>query len=309
MAAGPLERIRRELGGIDPVEALAGLTPTDLQSVLLEVQRRQAARVSPAELLTRYAENRFARPSPINPSELAALEGLAWSMLPDGYQALELSPLSPLGSASVVATVDQNKVVSTIRNVEVVADSTNVLALEAALRRRRLLPERTRRFEPVGLAACQRQVRAQAFSEARSRAHFQLLGVVEAGRDRGSFLFEAAALCRQITYFVSVLGGLRPSVRIEVALTDLSGQGGILDEAVLGPLTDSLPGISIRMDPERLPGRGYYLGACYKLSVDDGSGQLMEVGDGGCTDWTSRLLSDRKERLVIGGLGVERLLV
>jgi hypothetical protein len=38
------------------------------------------------------------------------------------------------------------------------------------------------------------------------------------------------------------------------------------------------------------------------------SGTLMDVGDGGCTTWTRRLLSDERERLVISGLGIERIL-
>lgn len=307
-SSGPLERIRRELGDVDIVGALAALAPADLQSVLLEVYRRHASEVSPPGLLARYQGNRFSRPSPVAPAALTAFEQLAWSVLPEGYQALELSPVTPVGTASAVATVDQNKVVSTVRNVEVVADSTNVLALEAALRRRHLLADGRRRFESVGLAACQRQVRAQAYSGPRARTHFRLLGVVEAARDRGSFAFEAAALGRHITYFVSLLNAVRPGGRVEVALTDLSGRAEALEEGVMTALADLLPGTGLRMAPERTSGRGYYVDACYKLSIDDGTGAVIEVADGGCTDWTRQLLSDRKERLVIGALGVERLL-
>ena len=53
------------------------------------------------------------------------------SLLPPEYEPVELSPLAPLGTSSVVGTVHQNKVVSTSRNSEVLSDPTNVLALEA----------------------------------------------------------------------------------------------------------------------------------------------------------------------------------
>jgi hypothetical protein len=33
----------------------------------------------------------------------------------------------------------------------------------------------------------------------------------------------------------------------------------------------------------------------------------MEVGDGGFVDWTARLLGNRRERLLISALGVDRL--
>jgi hypothetical protein len=37
------------------------------------------------------------------------------------------------------------------------------------------------------------------------------------------------------------------------------------------------------------------------------AGQPFEIADGGLVDWTQRLVPSRKERLMISGLGVERL--
>ena len=34
---------------------------------------------------------------------------------------------------------------------------------------------------------------------------------------------------------------------------------------------------------------------------------LLELGDGGFTDWTAQLLGNRKERLLVSGYGVDRL--
>jgi hypothetical protein len=128
MPEGLLERIGRELGGAELIDRLIRLAPSDLQSLLLSVFARAAQRVSPAGLLEQYETNRFARPSEAEPRLLVEIDRLAWSLLPEGYVPLELSPVSPLGTSSAVATVHQNKVLSASRGTEVVADSTNVLA-------------------------------------------------------------------------------------------------------------------------------------------------------------------------------------
>jgi hypothetical protein len=92
-----------------------------------------------------------------------------------------------------------------------------------------------------------------------------------------------------------------------VTLTDLAGSSGHLERQVLEPLAERLPGATVRLDPDRPSGRGYYVDACYKLFARREDGVALELGDGGCTTWTRQLLSNDKERLVIGGLGVERL--
>jgi hypothetical protein len=65
-------------------------------------------------------------------------------------------------------------------------------------------------------------------------------------------------------------------------------------------------GIDIIEDPDRATGRGYYIDLCYKIyaTID---GQRLEIADGGFVDWTQRLTGNRKERLLIGGFGLDRL--
>ena len=59
-------------------------------------------------------------------------------------------------------------------------------------------------------------------------------------------------------------------------------------------------------DAARTRGAGYYAGAAFRIAVDIG-GDELELADGGVVDWTARLLGDRRERVVVSGLGVERL--
>lgn len=284
------------------------LSPTDLQSLMLAVYRARAAQVSPSELLARYEMSRFARPADVDPRSAADFERRALSLLPDEYEPIELSPLCPIGTSSAVATVDQNKVVTTIRNMEVVADSTNVLALECASRRRRLLARPDTRFGRVLLHTSQRQTRAQVFGGPREMAHFRLLGLAAAGRDEGSFRFESEALVAQIGYLLHLSSSCRPAWRLEVALTDLADRTDLIEASIVVPLTRQYPGCVIRIDPTRQSGRGYYVDTWFKAFAHDESGEVLELADGGCTTWTRQLLSDEKERLVIAGLGVDRLL-
>jgi len=311
--SGWSERLRREAGVPDLVEVLTGrLAPSDLQSLLLEVYARLASKVQPAQLLQQHEQNRFLAPSPADARLLAEVDRAAWELLPDGYLPLELSPLCPLGTNSAIATVSQNKVVSTTRNTEAVADSTNVLALESAARRRRQLRSKGAQA-PVLLAASQRVTRAQVFRGTRSWAHFRLLSLCAAGRDAGTFRFESSQLVEQIAFQVRLLQELarfgRVYSSIRVAITDFTS--GRLREAleanVLAPLSARFLDVRVHVDSERTSGRGYYDAACFKLFAREPSGEEIELGDGGTVDWTAKLLSDRKERLIISGLGVERI--
>jgi hypothetical protein len=113
------------------------LSATDLQTLLLSVARIRAARVKPADVLRRWREDRFVRPAACDPRAVAAVEARMWRLLPDEIEGVELSPVAPMGTSSAVAPVSQNRVVTTMRSVEVLSDSTNALAVEAADRRLR----------------------------------------------------------------------------------------------------------------------------------------------------------------------------
>lgn len=313
MNEGLIARIEREAGIPNLLEVLTErLEPTDLQSLLLEVYANLARTTSPRRVLEQYEKNRFVAPSSADPRMLVEVERLAWSLLPTGYIPLELSPLCPLGTNAAVATVSQNKVVSTIRNTEVVADSTNVLALECAIRRRRLHGVAGRTREPVLLAASQRHTRAQVFKEPGLSAHFRILSMCAAGRDEGSLHFESRELVEQIAFYIRLVQEAAQLGyhwrQIRVAVTGFTAAlSARLEDQVLRPLSDRFPNAHCHLEPTRSSGRGYYDGVCYKLFATDESAQEIELADGGLTNWTRRLLSDNKERLVVSGLSLERL--
>src|SRR5690606_20548364 len=114
--------------------------------------------ITPGRLMEAYQKNRFVVPSAISGLQFAKadVQILAWAQQ-HFFETIELSPLAPLGNCSAIALADQNKIVSAVRNTEVVADATNLLALEAASRRKKKMSDTA--F--INLCTVHRQVRAQ----------------------------------------------------------------------------------------------------------------------------------------------------
>jgi hypothetical protein len=306
-----LERIERETGVADLAALLAErLEPADLHSLLLEVYRRRADRRSPAAVLSDFESNRFVRPARTDPGELLRWEQVAFASLPEEFETIELSPVCPLGTSSVIATVSQNKSLATIRNVEVVSDATNVLALECALRRRTLLRQEPKSPTPVHLATSHRLLRTQAYEDSNLQQHFRLFMLCSAGRDVGGGRFQIEALSEHIRSFLRAARSfVGPGLYLRVSVTDLSpdsSQGGFGSQ-VLAALEGQFPDVDFRIDPSRQTGRGYYSEVCFHVHAILPSVGSLELADGGAVDWTQKLLSNAKERLVISGISGERL--
>jgi hypothetical protein len=311
-----LDRVVRAAGVPDLLTALTDrLAPTDLQTLLLETYRRRATTVTPSRLLAAYESNRFTAPSGVEPLDLARFDVLIHERLAaHGFDALALAPVGPLGTSSAVANVDQNNVLTTIRNTEVVSDATNLLALECAVRRRALLRTDPRSRQPVRLSATHRVTRAQVFAGRGTMAHFTLLCLCTAGRDEGSFGFETAALTDQIGVHLDTLdraGDVGRSVTgVRVSVTDLTGgrHRAAIEERVLDRIAAAHANVSVGFDDGRKHGVGYYVDACFEIRARTPDGAELSLVDGGLVRWTAALLSNAKERLAISGLGVERLL-
>lgn len=291
------ERVLAAVGGADVVARLASLRGSDFTSLMLAVAQQRAAQETPAGLLRRYRSDRFVQPAGTCWQLLRAAEDQLAAHLPAGTELVGLPPLVPLGTHAVLGPMSQDKVVSTMRATEVAADPTNALALEAAVRRRSGDSTGT-----VRLAAFQRVVRAPR-PQPGFLPHFSLLGVVTAGRDDGGHRFELESVAEHVR---SLAAGLAAAGlgRAQLACTPLSPTGEALAAALPVALAGSL--LDVVTDRQRQSGRGYYRDLCFKLNVRVGSG-WAEIGDGGFTDWTARLTASAKERLLISGVGIDRV--
>jgi hypothetical protein len=306
-----IERIEREAGISGLASILAErLSPTDLQSLLLEVYGIRSNRIQPSTVLSDFESNRFVRPSVVSSLSLLRWEQIAFSHLPQGFEPLALSPVCPFGTSSVVSGVDQNWAVTTARNTEVVSDSTNVLALECAIRRRELLRINRKSSESVHLAASHRLLRAQYYESPNSTSHFNSFALCSAGRDQGNLRFELSSLKLHIRFYLTSLQAfLGPAIQLHVSVTDLSPNARIepIKTQLLSLIRSEFEGVDCVFDEGRMKGRGYYSNLCFHIHATNTSGQRLELVDGGSVNWTQKFLSNAKERLIISGIGSERL--
>jgi hypothetical protein len=307
-----LDRIIRESGCPDVMRALIErLSPSDLQSLLMEVFRQRVEGLTPRDLMERYKNSRFVQPSPVAPEQMLEFDRLAWSLLPPDFDRLELAPVFPLGSHAVLGPLNQNRVVTAIRNIEAAADATTGLALECACRRRMISRASRGRQEILKLAASQRQLRAQTFDEPGAFAHFRIFALCTAGRDSGGFRFETTALREHLDYYLRLLNdvralGLKPAgLRVVVLL--FGDHGDKIDQGLIGPLSSRFPQTRFEIEADASNGRHYYQDVRFQVYAEDPGGNELLLVDGGFTAWTQKLLSNRKERLLTSGIGSERL--
>ena len=93
-----VERVWRRLPSEAREALMVGMTPTDLQTLLLSVSRARAEQVGAPRLMQRWREDRFVRPSVADPRRLAELDAHLWQRLPSEFEGIVLAPVAPLGS-------------------------------------------------------------------------------------------------------------------------------------------------------------------------------------------------------------------
>ena len=307
MHNGFRSRLARLLGVDDPVGRLSRrLSASDLNSLLLDVFREKANSSSPADLLRRYEANRFVQPAAVDAIRLKQLE-LDTLTVARGldYEPVQLSPLAPLGSCSIVASSDQNKVVSALRGTEVTADATNSLALHIAGGLQAGTLDNREHF--VRYSTTHRHVRAQRFEQAPGMlAHFSLFALVASGRDRGSYDFELRSFREHSAVYAELFKKLW-NAEIEIVVSRRGGYpdgDGFMERLMADAKT--LP-YRVTLSPDTAKEtNAYYKGFQFTVIARIGESTLP-IGDGGLVDWTQQLLGSRKERMMISAIGLERL--
>src|SRR5438309_10003405 len=307
-----INRIERDAGVPHLADILsARLAPTDLQSLLLEVFARRAKKRDPKALLDDHVASQYTRRPASDPARLLEWDRVAFSTLPRLFQAVELSPVCPLGTGSVLSPISQDWTVSTIRNTETVADSTNVLAIECAVLRREQKNFSTGHAASVHLASSHRLLRGQKNSiRPGVLQHFRLFSLCSSGRDPGNLRYETETVRLHIGFFLKAFKKfLSSKTPLRVTISDFSSGAprSAVRSGVVDKLQSSHNGVTIGFDQDRKQGRGYYRELCFKIFGTPSAGREQELVDGGDVDWTQKLLNNAKERLVISGCGSERL--
>ena len=139
-----------------------------------------------------------------------------------------------------------------------------------------------------------------------------MFSLCTAGRAGGTADFETGALTEQLTFYLRFLtaaqeqGYRLSNVRIAFApLGDDEAQDH-LQQRVIASIAAQFPGAHLEIDLNQNT-RDYYEWVRFRLYATDSQGTEYMVGDGGFTNWTQQLLSDRRERLLTSGIATERL--
>jgi hypothetical protein len=309
-----LDKILRKTGIPDLTEILSGrLSPSELQSLMLEVYNLQSGSVTLSKTYHDYHKNRFVHPSEVSQSNFLKFDLLALSLLPEDFLSIELSPLAPVGTCSAMGNVSQKRIITTSRNTEVVADSTNFLTLECARRRKEELRLDPKSISRIKLCSSHRLIRGQTFDpESKFTAHFRIFSLCTAGRDEGHMKFEMESIMEHISVYLDIFEKILPEQyipSIETYITDFSKKHHEqLYHEVIAPLAKKYSPFRFSFDPHRVAAKNYYDDICFRITITSEESVDYDLVDGGFTDWTKKLLSNKKERLMTSGIGTELLL-
>jgi hypothetical protein len=271
------------------------LPASEVWSLLLEVMDRRAQQRLPPDLIRQFERDRFTQPAFVDQRTLVALDGHLLAAAAQ-FEAIELSPLAPLGSSSVVGPTSQNKIVSALRGTEVVADPTNVFALESA-RRLRENPDQI-----VRLATCHRCVRAQEVPKRPGHSqHFRIFCLGTAGREREGHGLLVEALVEHVTTQLRALDRLEqhgyafPGRRVRMLAT--AARAALADR-----IAEQVQGPPVVRD---VLNHSYYDGLRFMISVTAPDGSEFFLIDGGAFDWVGRLASNSRFVFVASGMGAQ----
>ena len=291
LAMAPRTWIVDTVGAATFEQLASGLAGSQLQSLLLDVMRARAAARSASELMGQHGRDRFCAPAQVDARAMLTIDAHLFAAA-HAFEALELSPVAPLGACSVVGPTGQNRVLSALRGTEVVSDPTNVLALECA-QRLRMQPQREQH-----LAASHRVLRAQPVPRLPGYAqHFRLFALASAGLERQDHAFTVDSIALHVR---TMLAGLERLVREGYALARHRVE--ILATPQRHALGDRLAAL-LDADLGVLDHAYYSGGLRYRIWVKAPDGTEAPLADGGTFDWLGRLTSNRRAVFVASGLG------
>jgi hypothetical protein len=273
----------------------AGLSGSELQSLLLEVLHARTLARSANELVAQYGRDPFCVPAAVDLRAMLAIDSHLM-MAAELFEAVELSPVAPMGTCSVVGPTHQNRVLSALRATEVVSDPTNVLALECALRLR------ARPEVAVHLATSHRVVRAQPVpGRPGYYQHFRLFALGSAGIERKDHAFTLETFALHVR---TMLAGLDRLEQQGYALGQRRVE--ILASSQRQQLGDQLAEL-LDADRQLLEHAYYTVGLRYRIWAIAPDGEELPIVDGGSFDWLSQLTSNRRAVFMGSGLGSQMI--
>ena len=270
-----------------------GMPASEVWSLLLSAMSERAGQRTARALMEQWERDRFVPLSYIDQRTLVELDSHLLAAAHE-FEAVELSPLAPLGTSSSVALTTQNRVVSTVRGTEVVSDPTNVLALESA---RRLREDATR---VVRLCTSHRCVRAQEVPKIPGfAAHFRMFCMTSAAHERKDQGFVTDELALHVRTHLRALDRLEQhgyrfaNRRVRLLCSEQR-------EPLARRIAEAIEGVPVML--ERLE-RRYYDGLRFMIGAHTVAGDEIPLIDGGAFDWLHKLAANRKLVFVASAIG------
>ncbi|MFA6430143.1 MAG: hypothetical protein WC229_03250 [Candidatus Paceibacterota bacterium] len=232
------------------------LNSSELGSVLMGICNKRIGKLTPRDLMENYNGNRFTVPSKIDVVELKRVELFLMSNLPEGFDLVEISPIVPVGSSSVLTNINSKTALQTIRSTEVVSDSTISMSLESARRKMEDSRWETSERKDIGdikLANSCRVLRLQKFYQKHLCQHFSAFNLTSSGRNIGQQGFEEQAMHTHLDYWLGILGKMDnlgfEIKNIKVYLSDIKIVESLVNSGVFDRniITDNIRGKSLEM--------------------------------------------------------------
>ena len=301
------DRILSRLGDGELLKKMLSMPKSDFNSLLLKLYQIQAESVTPIDVVKSFQSNRFTVPSEIDPEAFHLLEAELLALAKENeIKTMLLSPVAPFACCSSFGCVDQNNTVSAVRGTEVMSDPTNMLAIIIASQ---LKERKADNRNPLHYCSTVRVARAQVFPARRGYySHFGIFCIVSSGKDTGSYSCEKSLLAKQLTYYRKLLmdkynAQLAVDLRKRRGYKDCEGFYMSMAEMVY----EELPGVPVTLDTE-YEDNNYYKGVHFTIYMEK-EDERIEVGDGGFVDWMQQMTGSKKERCLISGIGIDRLLI
>lgn len=302
-----IQKVLDRTGHPELLRVLRDLSGSELNSLLLELFHEKTKTISAPRLLRNYQLNRFVKPAELPVLPLKETEyDLLKIFKASSFEPIELSPVTALGSCSVVAPANQSKILSALRGTEVLADGTNAMALHISDLKKRSCWVPKFPSDKMRLATIQRHVRTQPITGKGFTPHFKIGCFATSGMDTGNLMFERESMLEHVQLMKRIFENYYKVERMSLRLLCRTGYPDSfqLAKAVENYLSANISNIRLDIVDRPEPHTAYYRGLQYKVDIQ-WKQQTFEIGDGGFVDWTQQLLQNKKERFLISGFGFE----
>ncbi|MBU6500887.1 MAG: hypothetical protein KGJ89_02075 [Patescibacteria group bacterium] len=202
-----IRRILKESGMPDVALFLSRLSTNDFCSLLMHIYGKRVEKQTSESVIAAFNKKyAYVGTSGLDQRETTRLENLLYEIVPKEFDAIELSPVCPLGTNGALTMISQNNVLSAIRDMEVAADVTIALSMEAARRRAGFMKYDPKNSKEVNICTSERLLRLQPFEpESGFSQHFRCFGMATAASSVPFRNFTIQAATKHLTVYLKLI--------------------------------------------------------------------------------------------------------